>query len=237
MSENAIAKMMAAGGAIAPVSGGNATAPYVQFASNRANNWTQLLLKIPGLNEGDAVLIRADPFPPMKLSPFNFILFGCDQFWCKRNQADFSLLESFKQEVADSQEEVQAAMIVVTGDGKFVPATCAFRTTKVNAVKAAVRAFQFSTTPDWPNLSEAHKATLAIEIPWARFITTVSLAPKVARSGFKYVAANGTTTPMPSNVWGALVEWLKDDANKNAMADVMGAYNRRLDEYKEKLKS
>lgn len=243
----AIASFIQGGGAIAQnmASGGSVVfTPYVTFAHPLSPSWGKFIQAIPTLNTGDPVLIQQDPVPPMKLQPMQFFMFACQQFFCVRKDSDpYDLLQCYSPEQfqgmppsRDIREEVETAILVFL-NGKLVPANCCFRTTKSGAAKTAAEAARLAVTPEWAGFSEAHKRTLEISTPWARFVTTVEITRKQARgSGRKLDIANGRSAPTTLEQQVTLKSFIEDETNHKAMANVWSAYNRRIDEYKSKMK-
>lgn len=184
---------------------------YVVFAQPKAvAQWTDLSARIPGLRDGDQVMVRPDG-SVVRLQPMRYQLISAKQYFVKKNPQG-GARESCK-DVADAEhkaEEVHAACVVFL-DGEAVPCTATFKTTKCNAVTTLVAAVKAAKDPKWAQQSEAHRVAFSTCVkPFLRVVGTVQTfdVPKPP-SGWPYVGAKcivSPATPTEWMMWNALYQ-------------------------------
>lgn len=208
--------------------------PYVVFASTKSPAFADLSRDLPGLQDGDPVIVTE---PPVRLNPFRFYLIDGFQHWSILDGEGKPFKTTLDKEKAaesrDWKEHVETLLIVVTEEG-LVPARCTFKTTKTNAAMKAVQTLRIARDAEaWGGISPAHKATLGIPQAWARFLTTVTLKRGTSRSsGFAYVAANAFVEPTGVAEWKQLADAFKDAAFKSLADATHKSFMSRVAEIK-----
>lgn len=188
--------------------------PYVQFISTKGQSFAEVAAIIRDLQDGDPVL-RRDNVPPVKLNPYTLYLINAFQHWSmvdNLGQIVKTTLDMKQGKENKWTEHVEALLIVRLPDGSLSPARCTFKSTKTNAIHAAIKArAQAEDAEAWAALSAEHKESVAVPVAWARYVTTVTLKRGTAKtSGFAYVAANGFISPTGLADWKALAAAFQD---------------------------
>jgi hypothetical protein len=212
--------------------------PYVIFASSKSPNWAKYVAAVPGLSEGDQLLIQPEPLPVVKLVPMRFMLLSARQFWTVLDGAG-EVSEAFASaDDADSKaQETIEAMVLVLHGARVIPARVSFRTTKCKAAHVAIKAREYAATPDWADQSDDHKATLAVSEPALRFVATVRTSLKTSRSsGYKYQLATSVISPVTAAEMGQLAEFFGSDAGREQLIAVREGYERRVADIAAKVK-
>lgn len=212
--------------------------PYVLFVSTKGQTFARLAPQIPGLQDGDPVLVRDEK--GLKLNPFKFYLIDAFQhFSVVDNQGAivksmFDVERAREDKINKWNEHIEAVILVVDGD-TLTPARCTFKTTKTAAAHAAVSAAKVAADAEaWGALSAEHKTSLAVPTHWARYITTATLKRGTSKGGFAFVAANGFVTPTGLSDWNLLSEAFKDDSFRKLCEAVGDRHRERVEEIKSK---
>jgi hypothetical protein len=205
---------------------------YIGFVSDRSSNWDALRQLYPRIKAGDVFIGRADGQFEL-LDPLRFLLIKFRQLWTTRD-------ESYRLEAATFDdpgrhsgltEEFLAMCVVLLPSGKMIPTVSYYGGTKAGAIRPAAQALVTCSTPDWLKVSPAHAASAKCPLPFGRFITTVTIEPRVSRDkGRPYGLAVGHVTPTTLAEIGALEQALKD-------ADFRAAFKLGLDVYDARLES
>lgn len=211
--------------------------PYVVFAQPKATEqWTSLVTKLPGIQDGDQVLVYPDPDPPVRLQPMRFTMISCKQFWVKKDaqgqsQGKPSLTPMPRAE--GWKEEVFAACIVYVqrgGDLEAVPASCVFKTVKCGAALGLKLQIDAAEKVEWAEQSPAHKmAFAAFKSAYLRVVAAVAVGKRTAGSGFGYVPARSIVAPATPAEYGALQK-LMANGGKEKIAKLSEHYKLRLTE-------
>ena len=174
-----------------------ATAPYVVFA--RKDTLAELRGEVPGLQDGDAVLIGDEK---IKLSPVVFFLLDVFQFWCIKggeaeNYAPVKTTRAKPEGSDDGErwtETISAAALVEVG-GRLIPATMRVQSGMCQGVYEAIRNVKAAASPEWATKSPEHAASMGVGQPNLRFKTYLSWRPKKSRGGFTYFLSSATIKP------------------------------------------
>jgi len=211
---------------------------YIGFLHSRSSNYQRSLLEVPGVQEGDPILTL--PNGLVKLAPFKFFLLQAKHYWASISDAGL-LVETSAIGLRDRpelKEHIDTIMLAFLPDGKLAPATCTFKTTKIGAAHKIVQAIKLAATEGWFKLSPAHAATATASQPWLRVTATVSVRPYIGKaSGRKSFIADSVVNPSQAADWVAVVEFFKDEANKDVLSIVGDNFNKRMAEVKAKMKS
>lgn len=210
--------------------------PYVGFLAttpNSADKAANIRAACPGIGEGDPYLSMGGTY--RRLDPLKFHLLAAEQFWCERDQTGNTIRTT--REKPDSwkspfKEEVIAALLVYAGDD-VIPALCSFRTTKSGGIHPAVNALrQVVEQPgEWGALSADHQASLALNLPFSRFTTTVSMRKDTAKgSGNPMFLARGSVKPITAGEWKVLKDALESPSIAEAVNGVTVAFKSRVAE-------
>jgi len=174
---------------------------YVAFMHRDKGKWSDVIAKIPGLGDGDAVLFGDGE--PVKLSPFTFWLLDVIQYWCiKGGPPDYKPTKSwFAKPDSDKFNgqrinEVLSAMILVQHGEEIIPATIRVQDAMCQGLYTAKEtAVNGAASPEWGKLSPDHAATLVIPQPNLRFKTRLTWHPKKGRGGFTYFVSRADIIP------------------------------------------
>lgn len=213
--------------------------PYAVFASNRSPNFALWSQAIPGLNDGDPILIAGNK-PPIKLDPFRFYLVEAFQHFSVVDSQGNLVRTSLDPEAATAdrelKEHIETCILVIHGN-ELTPARCTFKTTKTNAAHTARLAVLEAGKPSWAQHSPEHKASLVCPVPWGRAIATVTLKRATSRSsGFAYVSANARVAPSGAADWTMLAAHLKDERFVRLCNDVKEQWAARNESIRSKAK-
>lgn len=215
--------------------------PYVTFVSPKGQAFASLSVQIPGLGEGDPVLIEQGA-PPLKLNPFRFFLTHAYQHWSVVDNIGTIIRSTEDREVAKENppgggywaEHIETVLFVRLPD-RVVPARCTFKTTKTNAAHAAIAGLELASSPEFGDRSPEHKAALQMPYPWARVVTEVSLSTRTSHSsGFRYTAAKGIVKPSVESDWKLFAAFFSDPKNVELAQAVVAAHEDRKDQVKSK---
>lgn len=224
------------GGALAPVVQTFIRTPYVQFISTKGQSFAEVAAVIRDLQDGDPVLRRED-VRPVKLNPFKFYLINAFQHWSLVDNLGSIVKTTLDPEQGTANkwaEHVETLLIVQLPDGSLSPARCTFKTTKTNAIHAAIKArTQAEDADEWGGLSAEHKESLAVPAVWARYMTTVTLKRGTGKaSGFAFVAANGFVSPTGLADWKALAAAFQDGGFKKLADATRESFDTRVADLK-----
>lgn len=210
--------------------------PYVIFASTRSENFARWSAEVPGLNDGDPLLVRGEKL--VRLLPFQFHLIRAFQHFSivdntgtiLRMTRDPNVAKAESTKSARFDEHIETVLLVVLPD-EIVPARCTFKTTKTNAAHKAIQAVTLAATPEWAKLSPDHKETLNAPQPWMRVLVNVTLKAGTSRSsGFRYVAANASIKPTGVADWRRIGKFFEDEQGTASANEVVAQYERRLED-------
>jgi hypothetical protein len=211
--------------------------PYVVFAQPKATDqWTSFATKLPGLQDGDQVLVYPEPGPVVKLQPMRFTMVACKQYWAQKDGAGNRLAVSATQKPKHEKwsEEVHAACIIYVqkdGSTEAVPAGCTFKTVKCPAALSVKLQIEAAEKPEWAQQSEAHKmAFAALSKPFLRVVGSVSINKRTSGAGFSYTGARAIVSPATPAEWMALKNLIEAEDGKTKLAELASAYKQRLAE-------
>lgn len=211
--------------------------PYVLFVSPKGQTFSKVAQKIPDLQDGDPILVCGDSYT--RLNPFRFYLIQAFQHFSivdSQGQITETTLDREKAKADTIRrwlEHVETVLIVILPDGSLVPATCTFKSTKVNAAhKATEELRKAANTEEWAALSPEHKASAIAPWPYARFVATVTTKRGTSKNGFAFVAANAFTRPTGLADWQALGDAFKDAEFKKLCEAVFYRYQDRIADIK-----
>lgn len=214
---------------------------YVQFISRKGQAFATVAAHVPGLDEGDPVLIRGEKVKPIKLNPFRFYLIGAFQHFSAVDGMGTITKTVLSKDAVQSDPgtkylEHLETCIIVLADGELVPARCTFKSTKINPAHTAVSTLREATeTENWASRGEAYKLSCSVAQPWGRFFTTVTLKRGVSRAnGFAYVAAGGFVTPTGPVEWKALADFFEGEENQKLCDAAYRRWEERVREIKQK---
>lgn len=219
----------------------NTVGPYVVFAQPKATEqWTSLVQKVPGVRDGDQVLVYPEPEQPVPLRPMRFTMVACKQYWVKKD-ASGNMLEKPKEEqqsrVKDANgnkwaEEVFAACIVYAprgGEVDAVPATCTFKTVKCQAAITMKQQIEAASKPEWADQGPAHKAAFAaFSKPFLRVVGAVSTSERKGASNFTYVQARAVVAPATPAEYVAVKRLMEEGDGLKKLKDLAEQYHSRL---------
>lgn len=219
---------------------------YTLFVSQKGQNFGQMMISIPDLQDGDPVLVEGPSAKPVKLNPFRFYLITAFQHFSVVDQTGMILKSTtvptyVKEHPEDKwNEHIETVLIaVVRGDegARLVPCRCTFKTTKCKAAYKALEARKQAENPVlWERLSPEHKASLIATEPWARYTATVTLKRMTSKaSGFAYVAADSFIVPTGVADWKLLSEYFREQKNHDACSAMTEAHSKRVAIVKSKL--
>jgi hypothetical protein len=203
---------------------------YVGFASDRSANWPALRQLYPKINAGDVFLGHADGQFEL-VDPLKFLLVKFRQVWTARDESYRLEAATFRDPGRNSglTEEFLAMSVVLLRGEKLVPTVSFYGGTKAGAIRPAAQALVACGTPDWLKVSPAHAASAKCPLPFGRFITTVTIEPRVSRDkGRPYGLAVGHVAPTTLAEIAALEHALKD-------VDFQANFKLGLDVYQTRL--
>lgn len=211
--------------------------PYVVFAQPKATDqWTAFAMKLPGLQEGEQILVYPEPGPVVKLQPMRFTMIACLQYWVQKDGAGnrVGISKTQKPRTDKWGEEIHAACIVYSthsGQTEAIPASCTFKTVKCPAALSVKLQIEAAEKVEWAQQSEAHKmAFAALSKPFLRVVGSVSVNKRTAQSGFSYTSARAIVSPATPTEWLALKNLIESPDGKQQFADLSAAYKQRLAE-------
>lgn len=219
---------------------------YALFVSQKGQNFGQMMVSIPDLQDGDPVLVEGPNAKPIKLNPFRFYLISAFQHFSVVDQQGTilksTIIPAYVKEHPEDKwnEHIETVLIaVVRGDDgvRLVPCRCTFKTTKCKAAYKALDARKQAENPAlWEKLSPEHKASLIATEPWARFTATVTLKRMTSKSsGFAYVAADSFVVPTGVADWKLLSEYFRDPKNHELCTAMTEAHSKRVQLVKGKI--
>lgn len=214
--------------------------PYVLFISTKGKTFAEVARHISDLQEGDPVLLQGENVYPIKLNPFRFYLISAFQHFSQVDnlgQITRTILDADRareDKASKWVEHVETVLLVKLSHGALVPARCTFKSTKTNAIHAAIAEVNAAADAEsWAAKSPEHKASLAVPHPWARVLTTVTLKRGTSKSsGFSFVAAGGFVTPTGLADWQSLASAFQDPAFRQLCEAVNQRHNERVAEIK-----
>lgn len=210
--------------------------PYVTFASPKSKLWTTQSAAIPGLQEGDPILMRPN-VDPVRLQPFKFHLLTDRQFFAVTAQ-DGSLVKTFDKDnrpdtkTTRTDEYVETVLLVYLPDG-LVFARCTFKGAKCPAAHKAGEALdQANDLESWVKKSADHAISARLPHAFARFTCTCTNGPRrTARgSGLPYIPTQGNVAPVSAGDIQTLMQFFSVEDNKAKMQEAADNLRRRMDE-------
>lgn len=211
--------------------------PYVVFAQPKATDqWTDLAGKIPGLQDGDPVLVFPEPTPPVVLRPMRFTMVACRQYWVQKDPGGAVIGTSSESKPRTDRwnEHVLAACIVYVqrgSDVEAVPASCVFKTVKCGAALSVKTQIDAAAKIEWAEQSPAHKMAFAsLAKPFLRVVGTVHMSKRTAASGYGYVQAKAIVAPATPVEWKALKEFIENDGS-NKLRELAVHFKQKLAEF------
>lgn len=206
-----------------------AWAPYITFAHpKRKDEWNKLTAKFGNVEEGDMYFINRESMT--RLENVKLGLVAAVQYWVSKNAAGHVLASSMVEKPYPFKEHVQAIVLVYLD--KIYPANCQFRTTKCPIAKALNDALIKCTTPEWGAESDAHKASLVMELPFLRFYGDCSLgeARPSKTSGLPYKPGQCVVRPVGTNEIALIRAFEADlgspeDNETKSMMELVAAYH------------
>lgn len=239
-TENAlIASGFAAGENLPTAPADRAAVPFVVFLSPKSEKlWPRASAAIPGVKEGEPILFPEEPYPPIRLNPFVFVLHGAYRFWGSYNDGG-ELLKARETDPKDKAwtETVEAMLIVLNG-ANLTPARATFKSTKCPAVNKAIFAANDAGSAKWAAAFPGTVKAIPAEFARYRFITTVAVSKQTIktgpRAGGSYYRADGTVTPIADAGAKLLMDFVLGPG-KPALAALQAAYDKRLKDVADKI--
>jgi hypothetical protein len=205
--------------------------PYVAFATPKSALFQRMQLAIPSVKDGDPVLVRDEPYPPLALAPFVFYVLAVHKYNATTDDGGFLV------ETGDGlKDEYYDSVILVQTPAGLVPARSTAKNTKKDFAAIAKRALEMAGTPEWPTLSPAHAASIAAEQPWMRFKVQVTLRAGTSGKGRKNIYTSATVIPTTADEHAMLRAFVKDPAKAKLIADADASLARRMSDVAEKAK-
>ena len=217
---------------------------YVLFVSQKGDSFAKLLPKLPGLQDGDPVLVPGGVNPPVILNPFKFYLIAAWQHFSVVTttgeivKSTLNPVHVKRNPGSQWNEHIETVLVVDAGkELGLIPARCTFKTTKCRAAFKAIQTNQQAQDPSlWEKLSPEHKESLVATEAWARFVTTVTLKRMTSKSsGLAYTAADAFCTPTTLADWKRLGHFFQDEKNKAMCDAVMEQHGKRVKQISTKL--
>ena len=210
--------------------------PYVVFSHpNRADEWKRIQDKFgTAVQEGDMFLFETSSviaLPALKCSLFHYV-----QYWALTNAAGEVREVSFNEAPHPFNENIDAVVLVYLED-RCVPANVNFRTTKCPAAVTMSKALAECHDPAWAERSPAHRETLSIQAPWARFHSIITLAPtRIGKqSGRPYRTTQCAIAPTGVVEARLLDAFQRDENSMKALDDVALRFQSRMAEMQAKV--
>lgn len=215
-----------------------ATAPFVHIAQPKSQDyWAKLLQRFGSVKEGQAFLfMEGDQI--IKLDPFRFSVALCRQFFVRMSGNGKEILETRKGDPGvKAFKERMVAMVIVYHDGKAIPATCEFRSTKCNAAHTAFNALEAAGREDWASKSPEHALTLQLPKPFQRYYVVAEPSPRPPRKAdsLPFVLLIGHVKPTSVMEWKAMSDLVQNPTSVDLLCNVDKQYNRWVARYEEKL--
>jgi hypothetical protein len=209
----------------------DSSAPYIGFASPRSQSWEPLRQLFPKITE-------ATPFVGMPggdfelADPLIFYVVRFRQFWSQRSEDDNYTIQTVEfsdpGRHSDLREEFLAACIVQLNQ-RLVPTVSFFGGTKAGALRQAADTLCQAGSPDWAKRSKAHAATASFPLPFGRFLTQVTIEPKISKEkGRSYQLAVGHVRPATLEELALLTEMMRDVEFRRQFKAALEVYALRL---------
>lgn len=212
--------------------------PYVVFAQPKATEqWTEFATKLPGLQDGDQIMVHPEPGGVERLQPMRFTMMQCKQYWVSKDPAGNRLGASAEPHVRQAgwAEEVLAACLVYVPRGggvEAVPASCVFKTVKCPAALSVKLQIDAAEKPEWADQSPAHKmAFAALAKPFLRVVGSVTTGKRTSSGGYGYVGARSIVSPATPAEWKAVKDLL-ESGGVETLRKLADHYRGRLSELK-----
>jgi hypothetical protein len=212
-----------------PVVRTDGTAPYLGFASPRSATWDPLRQLHPKLQEGTPFVSLPDGQFELA-DPLKFYLARFKQFWSKRDdQYHLGRVEFTDPGRHSGLTEEFVALTIVHLGRRLVPAVSYFGGTKAGAVRKAAATLRVAGTPDWAKLGPAHAASANCQLPFGRFVTTVTLEPRTSHeTGRQYQLAIGHVRPANLEELDVLNRAIQDQVFLEQLRVAMDVFGSRL---------
>jgi hypothetical protein len=215
---------------------GKAWAPYISFAHpKRTDEWKSIVAKYKQADEGDMYFHKDGV--PTAVPTWRGMLLTYRQYWAKTNAAGEVLKTSFKETPEVAKEHVESVVLVLFDD-RIEVANFQVRTTKCPILKGLSDALAEAQTPEWAEKSPAHKETLVVAQPFARFYGTVTLGPTRTGkgSGMPYRPGRVDITPTGPAEWRLLKAFQEDPKAQEQLDKAAASFQKRVAEIEEKAK-
>lgn len=204
--------------------------PYLLFAQPAAKDqFRDLMMKFPGIEDGDPVLMLPAPEKPIRPEPLKVMMLAAQQYYVIRDtKQGGKIISAHKKPRPGSDEYMQLALIVFLPD-RAVPCGCLAKTVKCAAFQELSVEIKKSQEPDWIKNGEAHAAAVAAcSEPFARVVATVSMGSKVGRgSGQPYKPTRASIAPSTSTEW-ALLAPLQTPEGMKVMQTLADSFEAQL---------
>ncbi len=211
---------------------------FITFA--RKDKLAELKQQVPGLSDGDAVLI-GDGDTPRKLSPITYFLLSIYQFWCVKGgeSEGYAPVRVWETKPGEDETEdrrvsecVTAALLILDG-GRLIPATARFADGMTQGVAKSIKfAREDAADASWAQASPDHAASMAIPQPNLRFKTELTWKPKKSRGGFTYFVSAARIIPTSAGDATLLGGLMKDPDSKEALEAVQSSFAEYVDDMK-----
>lgn len=203
--------------------------PYLVFAQPKAEQQFRFLMShFPDIEDGDPVLMYPEPQKPVRIVPLKCTIVAAKQYFAQRDPSGKELAWSSTAKPGWA-ERILTAMILYW-EGKALPCTCTFKTTKCAAAHAIVDEINKCQEPEWANKGPEYKqAATVCSTPFTRIVATITVAGKTSRkTNLSYKITKPVIAPSGPTEWQMLGALLKD--NMTAFKDIADAYKARLAE-------
>lgn len=207
---------------------------YITFASTRAEKWGDYAGRIPGLREGDALLIRGDDV--VKLDPCRVHLVCAFQYWAQFEEGTYDIAAISLSRMPGRGEDrwaecVECVVLVYLPDGSIEPARVTFRKGQTRASSTLAIALSEAGTPAWGQKSAAHAESLALPRPAFRFYGVVTGGKKLGKGGGNpYNVASATIHASGRAEALALGKFFSDPAKRGSHDETIAAHKARVEE-------
>lgn len=207
---------------------------YIAFASTRAEKWGEYAGRIPGLREGDALLIRGEDV--IKLDPCRVHLVCAHQYWAQFDEGTYDLAAvSLTRQPTRGEDRwaecVECVVLVYLPDGSIEPARVTFRKGQTRASSTLALALREAGTPAWSAKSPSHAETLALPRPAFRFYGVITAGKKLGKGGGNtFNIASASIHPSGRTEAIALGKFFSDPSKRSSHDEIIAAHRARVEE-------
>lgn len=209
----------------------SSSVPYVGWSPMKGDKMSDF--KALGIAPGEPYLSRDGGVE--HLDPFRFLLLDAFQCWASTDSSynTLSVVTSKPTGRTDPHKELIETLILVVLDDEIVPALATFRGPKSTAAKTAIDTLKAASQAEWGKRSDAHKATMKLPYPFARFASTVSLRRRTSKStGEHYVEAKATTAPTDGSLISLMGDTFSNPDFDAALTSVKTVFESKVGDLK-----